>query len=61
MSDSPRAVELSDEELEVLLRWAEQATRGVYPSSDRYLSEVEARLLARLEALRREAPDPVAE
>jgi len=45
-------VELTDEELEVLLLWAERATRGLYPGCDRYLGETEARLLSKLEKLK---------
>jgi hypothetical protein len=58
MKGSRTAVELTDEEIEILLRWAERATRGVYTSCERYLGEAEAHLLAKLEELRRQAaPD----
>jgi hypothetical protein len=52
METPPRVLELTVEEVEILLRWAERATRGVCPGRERYLSEAEARLLARLEQLR---------
>ncbi|MBM3500809.1 MAG: hypothetical protein FJX74_19285 [Armatimonadetes bacterium] len=58
MSDPVQVVELSDEELDIVLRWAERATRGVCPGRERYLSEAEARLLARLESLHCAEPDP---
>jgi len=43
---------LTREEVEILLLWAERATRGVYQGCGRYLGESECRLLARLEELR---------
>ena len=52
MDESPHVLELTPEEIEILLRWAERATRGVCPGRERYLGEAEARLLARLEQLR---------
>jgi hypothetical protein len=61
MGETRVAVELTNEEVAVLLRWAEHATRGVCPGRERYLSEAEARLLARLEELHRTRPDHVAE
>jgi hypothetical protein len=56
--DAPRVVELTDDEIAILLRWAERATRGVCPGQERYLGEAEARLLARLEALCSPERDP---
>lgn len=47
------AVELTEDELDVLLRWCETATRPLYPSRDRYLGVAEAELLAKLEAQKR--------
>ncbi len=51
-------LELTSEELETLLRWAETATRSLYPSSTRYLSETEDALYRKLEGLAEDAkPD----
>ena len=47
-------IQLTSEEVEVLLRWADRATRPLYPSRERYLSEAEAELLSRLEQSRLE-------
>jgi hypothetical protein len=55
MKGSRTAVELTNEEIAILLRWAERATRGVYTTCERYLGEAEAHLLAKLEELHRRA------
>jgi len=50
MASERVVLDLTLDEVEILLRWSEQATRPLYATGNRYLSEAEASLLAKLEA-----------
>ncbi len=50
MASDRVVLDLTLDEVEILLRWSERATRPLYATGNRYLSEAEADLLAKLEA-----------